>query len=328
MNPFVTARWRLTLWYMLISCALLTIFTLAALLAEHQAFLAVRELVHSQVRGIVFNAVLQAEIDNFERDFAQRLIVFDILMFVVSGLASYILSGRTLKPIEQMVREQQAFAADASHELRTPLANIAMEIEARKRSEFPPRSADAELLDSIQTEVSRMRGMVAGLLSLVRMEGANELPPTVVDLSELTGEVVAGMMARFDEKQLRISSHIAPGLRVKGQPDELRQLLLILLDNAVLYTPKKGTVDIVLQAQQAKVSLVVQNSGPTIPDDELPLLFKRFYRGQKVTQPGTGLGLAIARVLVERYGGNIGVASQADKGVSFRVLLPMVGSSK
>src|SRR5690606_25133989 len=100
MGIFQTARWRLTIWYMVISFGLLSMFTIAALLAEHQTFEAVRSLVHSEVRGIVFNAILQAEIDNFEREFIRRLIIFDILMLVVSGLASYILSGRTLEPIE------------------------------------------------------------------------------------------------------------------------------------------------------------------------------------------------------------------------------------
>lgn len=321
MNTFSIARWRLTLWYLLISSVLLTVFTMAALLAEHQAFEAVRQLVHSQVRGIVFNAVLQSEIDNFERDFAQRLVVFDLLMFMVSGLASYVLSGRTLRPIELMVREQEAFAADASHELRTPLANIAMEIEAHKRSKHPPTGADAELLNSIQAEVDRMRSMVAGLLRLVRTEEGQPLRVEQVELSDLVAEVLDGMAARFGERKLQVERSLDKVV-VPGQTDDIRQVLLILLDNAVLYSPKQGQVRVTLQQEQAMASLVVWNSGPGISLEELPQIFKRFYRGKQVTQPGTGLGLAIARKIVERYGGSIGVASEADKGVSFRVLLP------
>lgn len=324
MNAFTTARWRLTLWYMLISCLLLTIFTIAALLAEHQAFLAVRELVHSQVRGIVFNAVLQAEIDNFQQDFAQRLVLFDVLMLAVAGLASYILSGRTLQPIEKMVKEQSTFAADASHELRTPLANIAMEIEARRRSQKPLSHADAMLLDSIQTEVSRMRSMVAGLLNLVRSNEQTTVPQLPVDLSNLVADVKLGMQARIKEKKLRINTKIEQRVVVMGQVDELRQLVLILLDNAVLYTPKSGNIELTLSKQDKWASLLVHNSGKGIKQEELARIFKRFYRGKDVTEPGSGLGLAIAQVLVNRYGGKIGVASQPDQGVTFRVLLPLV----
>lgn len=324
MNAFTTARWRLTLWYMLISCFLLTIFTIAALLAEYQAFLAVRELVHSEVRGIVFNAVLQAEIDNFQQDFAQRLVVFDILMLIVAGLASYVLSGRTLEPIEKMVKEQAAFAADASHELRTPLANIAMEIEARRRSDKSLTKADAALLDSIQTEVARMRSMVAGLLNLVRSNEKQATDWQRVDLSKLVANVLGGMQARVNEKRLRVATMIDPEITVSGQIDELRQLVLILLDNAVLYTPKQGEIELTLTKQDRWGSLVVYNSGKGLAKDELPLLFKRFYRGKEVAEPGSGLGLAIAQVLVDRYGGRIGVASEPGKGVTFRVLLPLI----
>ncbi len=324
MNAFTTARWKLTLWYLLISCFLLTIFTIAALLAEHQAFLAVRELVHSQVRGIVFNAVLQAEIDNFQQDFAQRLVVFDILILIVAGMASYILSGRTLAPIEKMVKDQATFAADASHELRTPLANIAMEIEARRRNQKPLSKADASLLDSIQTEVSRMRSMVAGLLNLVRSNQQTSVPLQPVDMSQLLVDVQASMRARIDEKKLQLSSHIEPELSVMGQIDELRQLVLILLDNAVLYTPKGGQIELSLAQQDKWVSILIYNTGKGIKQDELAQLFKRFYRGKEVSEPGSGLGLAIAQVIVNRYGGKIGVASQLGKGVTFRVLLPLV----
>jgi signal transduction histidine kinase len=324
MNAFTTARWRLTLWYMLISLFLLTIFTIAALLAEHQAFLAVRELVHSEVRGIVFNAVLQAEIDNFQQDFAQRLVLFDVLMLLVAGLASYVLSGRTLQPIEKMVKEQATFAADASHELRTPLANIAMEIEAHRRSNASLSSADSTLLDSIQTEVARMRAMVAGLLNLVRSNEKPTTPWQQVNLSELLADVLTGMQARVNEKKLRVSTDITSDILVMGQIDELRQLLLILLDNAVLYTPKGGQVKIMLSKKDRWGSLLVYNSGKGIKQEELTQLFKRFYRGKEVSEPGSGLGLAIAQVLVDRYGGKIGVASEVGKGVTFRVLLPLI----
>src|SRR5690606_18728153 len=104
----------------------------------------------------------------FSSDFARRLIAFDVVVFGLATVASYILSGRTLRPIETMVKEQEQFAADASHELRTPLSNIAMEIEAHRRSKPKMAKDDAQLLSSIQSEVERMRAMVAGLLTLVR----------------------------------------------------------------------------------------------------------------------------------------------------------------
>ena len=133
-----------------------------------------------------------------------------------------------------------------------------------------------------------------------------------------------GRQARVNEKRLRVATTIEPETVVLGQIDELRQLVLILLDNAVLYTPKQGEIELALTKQDKWASFVVHNSGKGITKDELPLLFKRFYRGKEVAEPGSGLGLAIAQVLIDRYGGRIGVASEAGKGVTFRVLLPLI----
>lgn len=325
MNAFHITRWRLTLWYMVISCLLLTMFTIAALIAERQAFMAVEELVHSQSRGIVFNAVLQAEIDNFQQDFARRLIAFDLLMLIVAGLASYILSGRTLQPIERMVKEQAAFAADASHELRTPLANIDMEIEARRRSGSAPKGQDAELLNSIQAEVQRMRGLVTGLLHLVRSHEVAQLPARPVNITDICQDVVNSVQARLTQKKLKLALKLPQeAITIKGQDDEFRQVVLILLDNAILYTPNQGVITINLEAQSDKAQLTVHNTGPGIPSPELPRIFERFYRGEGVKQPGSGLGLAIARVIVERYDGQIAVASQPKQGTTFRLRLPLV----
>src|SRR5690606_34309632 len=203
-----------------------------------------------------------------------------------------------------------------------------MEVEARKRDKTPLKKQDRELLDSILAEVSRMRSIVAGLLSLVRTEEGTQLEAIEINLARLSQEVVDGLRLRIKEKKLKISVMADEGAKVLGQEDDYRQLLLILVDNAILYTPQHGEISLRIQLTGNEVSLIIHNTGVSIPQSELPLLFNRFYRGKDVVEPGTGLGLAIARTIVEKSGGSIAVASQDEtKGVTFRVLLPLAKSA-
>src|SRR5258708_11635307 len=168
MNAFYKARLKLTLWYIFISFCLLTIFTLAAIRAEQTAFDRIVQVISNPVTRPHLTALLDSRINNFERTFTTKLFLFDGLLLIFASIASYFLSGITLKPIQEMVRLQDDFAADASHELRTPLTTIGIEIEALKRTETNIPPAYKQVFTSIQEEVLRMRGIVDGLLTLVR----------------------------------------------------------------------------------------------------------------------------------------------------------------
>jgi signal transduction histidine kinase len=325
MKPFSTARIKLTLWYMLISYVLLGLFTVAVISAEKQAFAQVIDLVHSHVRGVVFNIYLQQQIEDFEQHFSQWLLLFDAAILIVATLASYFLSGRTLKPIEEVMKEREQFTADISHELRTPLASMAMEIEAYQRGRQTKAEATV-VMDSLQQEIRRMTDLVSGLMRLVRLEQAENEEPlvmTMVDLSQIVSASMESFKNRLVERQLMLAVELPPRLMVIGNPDELRQVVLILLDNAIKYTPAGGRLEVATARWHDWARLTVFNDGPGIEADDLPLVFNRFYRGRNAGDEGSGLGLAIARQLIEQHKGTVAVASTKDHGVTFRVLLPL-----
>lgn len=327
MKAFSAARIKLTLWYMFISYSLLALFTAAVISAERQAFAQVIDLVHSHVRGIVFNVYLQQQIEDFEANFSRWLLLFDSVILIIATAASYFLSGRTLAPIEKVMQEQERFTADMSHELRTPLASMAMELEAYQRSR-QSRSETAELVSSLQAEIKRMSGMVSGLMRLARLDQAkaeqiSKRDDQLVDMRQVVESGLAIVEPLAIERRLRIDSTMSPVGEVLGSPDELLQMVLILLDNAVKYSSGGGIIRIRLSGQKDQIKLTVFNSGSGISAKDLPLVFNRFYRGQNAGDEGSGLGLAIARHIVELYGGSIAAASQSGKGATFRVLLPI-----
>lgn len=324
MNSFFQARIKLTLWYMLISYSLLALFTVAVLSAERQAFADVVNLVNSHVRGVVFNIYLQEQINEFESNFARWLFIFDAVILVIATAASYWLSGRTLKPIERAMDDQQRFVADVSHELRTPLAGMSMAIEAYQRGNMTEAEA-GDLINDLQADVKRMSGLVSGLLKLVRLESGDKQPSIVerVNFSEVVTDSIESIALAAKRQGLKVTYEIADDACVVGNSDEFRQVVTILLDNAIKYTPKKGAVRLELLKHHHQIKLTVFNSGPGVAADDLPYLFDRFYRGANAGDEGSGLGLAIARYIIEQHKGTIAVASQPNNGVTFRILLPL-----
>jgi signal transduction histidine kinase len=323
MQSFFTARLKLTLWYMLISYSLLALFTLAVISAEWQAFAQVIDLVHSHVRGVVFNIYLQQQIGEFEQHFVRWLLLFDGVILVIATVASYFLSGRTLGPIEVTMKAQEQFVGDVSHELRSPLASMAMQIEAYQRTPKKSVTLATEVIEGLQNDVSRMSDLVNGLLRLVRLE--HDASAVELQNPSTLAEVVRVGLAQFEQmiqaKSLELSIDLGETRPVRANVDSIRQVVSILLENAVKYAPVGGELRVeVRQADGAE--LIVFNDGSGILSDDLPHVFDRFYRGQNAGDEGVGLGLAIARQLVERQGGRVAVASQPDQGVTFKVVWP------
>ena len=309
MKTFWHARLRLTLLYVVISYFLLGLFTFAAIRSEQQAFEAIAQVVHSRVRGPIFNVVFERQLSNFEANFTRRLLVFDVLLLLAATAASYFLSGRTLAPIEEMVRKQEAFAADASHELRTPLTTMTLEIDAYRRTHSAMEPEMSTLLISLKEEIGRMTGLASGLLQLVRLNQVDQLARSKVDAREIVVQAVASLKDQFKDMNLVVEP--SKPLWVKANREQLRQCVLILLDNAYKYTPKGGWVRVETSKQENKVQVCVFNSGEGIDPEDLPHIFERFYRGVHANASGTGLGLAIARGFMQLQEGDVSVLSTA-----------------
>jgi two-component system phosphate regulon sensor histidine kinase PhoR len=221
------------------------------------------------------------------------------------------------------------FVANASHELKTPVAAVRALAETLLTALPDDPEAGRRFAERIGREAERLDALTRDLLDLSRVErGTLDVEP--VDLVGLVKEVVGGYADRAEERHIKLSTEVEPGVALRGDRAQLGLLLSNLIDNALRYTPAKGAVCVRLNAAESRAVLQVSDTGPGIPAGELSRVFERFYRVDKARARqtgGTGLGLAIVRHVAEAHGGTVRVDSELGRGSSFTVSLPLAGSS-
>jgi two-component system, OmpR family, phosphate regulon sensor histidine kinase PhoR len=219
------------------------------------------------------------------------------------------------------------FVANASHELKTPVAAVRVLAETLLTALPDDPEAGRRFAERIAREAERLDVLVRDLLDLSRVErGTLDVEP--VDLVGLAKEVVGGYGDLAEERRIRLHSELRPQVSVRGDRAQLGLLLSNLLDNALRYTPAKGTVCVRLDATESRAMLQVADTGEGIPARELSRVFERFYRVDKARARqtgGTGLGLAIVRHVAEAHGGTVRVDSELGRGSTFTVTLPVTG---
>jgi heavy metal sensor kinase len=233
--------------------------------------------------------------------------------------------------LDKAFREVSQFTADASHELRTPVAIIRTTAELTRRR---PRTETeyAEALDRILAESERTSRLIEDLLMLARADAeAGAFVSEQMDLADALREASEEGRILADAAGLSFSLDAPSACPTVGDPQALRRLFLILLDNAVKYTLPGGAVGVRMSVDRSDASIEVRDTGVGIPAEEIPHLFDRFYRVGKDRSResgGVGLGLSIARSIATHHGGDITLESQAGAGSTFRVRLPIVRSAK
>jgi len=252
------------------------------------------------------------------------LIALGGLSVALIGLGSWWLAGRSLIPAQKAWDRQQAFIANASHELRAPLTLLRASAEVAQRG-LGRTDPHRELLGDILDETDHMNKLVEDLLLLSRLDaGQLKLEREVVDLQSLLASLAREMGRVAVEQGVTLEV-----LQIKGSaaadPTRLRQVLLIILDNALLHTPSGGTIWLAAREGDSQVTIEVSDNGSGIPSRHLPHVFERFYRGESDRSQegrGSGLGLSIARGLMEAMGGKIELKSQAGEGTQVSIHLP------
>ena len=260
------------------------------------------------------------------------LLVGGALVLVVSFGFGTIYARRALVPIRESLsnqrlalRRQREFAADASHELRTPLTVIRSSVEYLDRHRDEPVKEVGSALTDIDDEVRHMTAIVEDLLLLARSDsGAVALEHVPVDLGDVAADGASAMGKPATDRGVHVVVDPQPAV-VAGDPARLRQLVMILVDNAIRHSPADGRVGVAVRAVGSGASLVVEDDGPGIRPEDMPHVFERFYRAQGAPGGGTGLGLAIAKWIVDRHGGRIEVANRVEGGARFEVSLPATG---
>ena len=240
-------------------------------------------------------------------------VLLGVLGFLGFLLASILLSGWAVRPVDQAIRRQKKFVADASHELKTPLTVIMTDTQLLQKSGHSPE-LEARLLGNIQTMSQQMRELIEQMLRLAKTEsGQTHAVREPVDFSKLISDSVLPFDPVFFERGMKLETALAPGLQVRGDAAQLRQLVEILLDNAQKYADPGGTTWVTLERWgRRRCRLTVSDQGAPIPQEVLEQMFDRFYRDDEArSRTGSfGLGLSIARSIAQQHRADIWAESQ------------------
>lgn len=273
-------------------------------------------------------AVLQLGESFTTIDRIERASIIVVATAAVAGvglalLASRFLAGRALVPIRGALERQREFTADASHELRTPLSIIDTGVQVLARHPDQTVAENREVLDALRQQTAHMTALLESLLLLARADsGQAELQLVEVPVTDLL-RTVSGEMELVAGTRIELVPPPADPGAVVGDRSRLRQLLLILLDNAAKHAPADSAVELSALRQERQITLTVADHGPGIPPDQRTRVFERFHRLDGGT-PGTGLGLSIARWIVVAHGGSIALEDNRP-GLVVRVQLPVAG---
>lgn len=286
----------------------------------------------SRVGTVVIQVVEDRTQEQRTLDVMVDVLVFGgLLAVIVAGGFGALYARRALAPIRtSLVRQRHAlqrqreFAADASHELRTPLTVIRSSVDYLARHRSEPVGEVGDALDDISAEVSQLSTMVDDLLLLARSDsGAVELDQQPLDLGDVAADAASSLSQPAADRHVRIVVDPGPA-SIVGDPVRLRQLVLILVDNAIRHSPSGGEVSVSVGADDRNATLTVTDQGPGIRPEDLPRVFDRFWRAPGAPSGGTGLGLAIAQWIVERHGGRIEVTNATGGGARFEAHLPIL----
>jgi signal transduction histidine kinase len=256
------------------------------------------------------------------------LVVGGGLGLILSLWAAWFLAGRALIPIQSAFRRQQEFIADASHELRTPLTVLRSATDLLYQHRAEPLEDHADLLDDVRAEIARMQHLAQDLLTLARSDrGELQLLTAPMDMVDLTSDVVRrlGPLAASRQQTLEFQNNVQ-SMTAEVDPDRMQQVLVILVDNALKYTPEGGRVTVSIRRGSKSALIEVADTGRGIAAEHLPRLFDRFYRADAARSRaagGAGLGLSIARLLVDAHGGDLTLSSTLGVGTVATVRVPL-----
>lgn len=266
-----------------------------------------------------------------DRTNEQRVLDTALVVLVVGGLAvlaasvifGFMYAGRALVPIRESLHRQREFAADASHELRTPIAVIKSSVEDMRRNPQQRVGEVGTALDDVEAEADHLTSLVGDLLLLARADsGVVQLHRQRVDLTDAAGEALRSLSHRADvlNVTLRLDASPAP---VSGDPDRLRQLLGIVIDNAVQHSPAGSTVNVSVRPEVREAVAMIDDAGHGIRPENLERIFDRFWRAPDAPYQGTGLGLSIARWIAQQHEGSITASNRVEGGARFEIRVPI-----
>lgn len=253
------------------------------------------------------------------------LLVSAVTILVIFLFSKYF-ADKAIQPIQETFDKQKQFVSNASHELKTPLTVINTNIDLVLTNPDSTIQSQEKWLQYIKEESNRMSKLTNDLLYLARMDYTEQNKVLLsIDFSSLVEKSILPMEAIAYEKEITLTYQIAPNIQILGDPDQLQQVIIIILDNAIKYCNPNGTVSIDLINNTTTATLKITNTGSGIDSEHLTHIFDRFYRvdsSRNRTTGGYGLGLSIAKSIVDAHKGKIEIQSSSDTNTTVKITLP------
>lgn len=273
-----------------------------------------------------FDSYVSERSADAKRELFIRLVVLNIIMMLFGLAISYILARKTLEPIEENSEAQARFVSDVSHELRTPLASMQITNEVVLRRKKLSLKEARETLSANLDDVTRLQRMITTMLELLSDRRGVTLADT--RLHDIVPLALTQVAPSAIDRSITIDDETI-NFTLRADADSLAQVLVVLLDNAIKYSPEHSRIRLTSRRSRNRILIAVVDEGVGIPESERGQIFERFYRSDKARARsetgGYGLGLPIAQRIVEAHGGRIDVAANpSGVGSQFTIVLPRV----
>ena len=269
------------------------------------------------------------------KSFQQNMLWNLLKIFISVGSLSLVLlffisiyfTNKAIIPLEEILKKQKQFIADASHELRTPLTIINTNVSLLRENEMETIYSQRKWINYIESQADRMSILINEMLSLANLDANKKKEEKVnINLSKMLSDSLLVFEVVIFEKGLILEEDLADNIFIKGEQNQIKKLISILMDNAIKYTNNNGKITVSLINERNKAKLIVRNTGEGIKREHLEKIFEKFYRVDDSRDRGTGgygLGLSIAKSIVEDHKGKIHAESIINNETAFIIELPL-----
>ena len=283
-------------------------------------------LIGNGIFGTKIAFIETSQYDTVLLQLVKSLVAIGLISLIGLLFISIYLTNKSIIPIKEAFEKQKQFIADASHELKTPLAIIKTNTSLVLSHPEDTIKNQTKWINYINSQADRMSELISEMLSLAKMDVAeNKLTLVPINMSKIIESMILMFDAVIYENNINLETNISKDLHINGDKESLKKLFSIIMDNAIKYTDKNGSITVSLFSDKNKVKMIIRNTGEGIAPEDLERVFERFYRVDKSRDRetgGYGLGLSIASSIVKEHKGKIYARSKVGSFTSFIVEIP------
>ena len=283
-------------------------------------------LIGNGIFGTKIAFIETSQYDTVLFQLVKSLVGIGLVSLIGLLFISIYLTNKSIIPIKEAFEKQKQFIADASHELKTPLAIIKTNTSLVLSHPEDTIKNQTKWINYINSQADRMSELISEMLSLAKMDVAeNKLTLVPINMSKIIESMILMFDAVIYENNINLETNISKDLHINGDKESLKKLFSIIMDNAIKYTDKNGSITVSLFSDKNKVKMIIRNTGEGIAPEDLERVFERFYRvddSRDRETGGYGLGLSIARSIVKQHKGKIYARSKVGSFTSFIVEIP------